>query len=156
MQSFKSSTSTIRPICIKLVRVLYHLFARKRSFCWQIRDKQNWSITLNYSIQSFFPFRYLLHSFTFLLWTTNKSNTQCNIFSVYILVPTPKNKKWQLFILKRYNIYMYVCILCTSGNAKMQQVPLFHPAISCQLTIGLIFLSFLQVVVFILFILLTF
>ena len=65
MQSFKSSTSTIRPICIKLVRVLYHLLARKRSFCWQIRDKQNWSITLNYSIQSFFPFRYLLHSLIF-------------------------------------------------------------------------------------------
>ena len=50
------------------------------------------------------------------------------------------------------NIY----VLCTSGNAKMQQVPLFNPTISCQLTIGLIFLSFLQVVVFILFILLTF
>ena len=39
-------------------------------------------------------------------------------------------------------VYPHIYVLYTSGNAKMQQVPLFNPAISCQLTIGLIFLSF--------------
>ena len=37
-----------------------------RSFCWQIRDKQNWSITLNYSIQSFSLF--IWHSLTSLVY----------------------------------------------------------------------------------------